>query len=148
MGLDMYLYAEKYIPSWTPEGDGIVKIVDAAINAPRGWTTTYVRGQVAYWRKANAVHDWFVQNCQGGRDECQTSEVSRDQIEELISLCQQILDNPSEAERLLPTRNGFFFGSTDYGEHYFADLRDTVSQLQPLLTEDYKDCDFYYRSSW
>ena len=34
---------------------------------------------VAYWRKANAIHSWFVENCQDGVDECQYSnEISVD----------------------------------------------------------------------
>jgi len=148
MGLDMYLYAEKYIPSWTPEGEAAAKTVATAIQAPQGWTTAYVRGQVAYWRKANAVHDWFVQNCQGGRDECQLTSVEKEHLEDLITVCERVLDNPSQAEELLPTRNGFFFGSTSYDDYYLQDLRDTISQLKPLLTEDYQHWDFYYRSSW
>ena len=32
--------------------------------------------EVAYWRKFNALHNWFVQNCQDGVDECQYAEVT------------------------------------------------------------------------
>lgn len=48
---------------------------------------------VGYWRKANAIHRWFVQECQGGVDECQPSDpIPMGKIEELISLCQQVID--------------------------------------------------------
>lgn len=33
---------------------------------------------VGYWRKANAIHAWFVKNVQGGVDNCQSHEVSKE----------------------------------------------------------------------
>ena len=32
---------------------------------------------VGYWRKANQIHNWFVQNVQGGEDDCGIYEVSQ-----------------------------------------------------------------------
>ena len=32
---------------------------------------------VGYWRKANAIHNYFVQRCQNGVDECQMSLVKK-----------------------------------------------------------------------
>ena len=63
-------------------------------------------------------------------------------------LCKQILDNRKLASELLPTASGFFFGSTEYDEWYYDDLKRTVDMLEPLLTEEYEDWDFHYQSSW
>ena len=45
----------------------------------------------AYWRKANAIHSWFVQNVQDGVDNCETYQVTREQLEELVKACQTVL---------------------------------------------------------
>lgn len=47
--------------------------------------------EVAYWRKANAVHKWFVENVQGGEDDCNDHEVSREQLQDLVDLCKTVL---------------------------------------------------------
>lgn len=46
---------------------------------------------VGYWRKANAVHAWFVKNVQGGVDDCGQYPVRRQKLEELSELCQRVL---------------------------------------------------------
>ncbi len=61
--------------------------------------------------------------------------------------------NPEIAENLLPTKGGFFFGSTDYDEYYMQDITDTIEILEGLLKEsdpskDYFTEEVYYRSSW
>lgn len=46
--------------------------------------------EVGYWRKANAVHKWFVDNIQGGNDDCGYYEVSSGQLKELLNICKLI----------------------------------------------------------
>ena len=50
---------------------------------------------------------------------------------------------------MLPTRSGFFFGSTEYDECYQEDLKNTISQLTDVL-EYYPENEwtFYYEASW
>ena len=44
--------------------------------------------EIAYWRKANMIHNWFVEHCQDGIDECQPRySVSKEQLEELLNDC-------------------------------------------------------------
>lgn len=45
---------------------------------------------VGYWRKANMIHKWFVDNVQGGVDECQVTQVSKEQLLSLIHLCEEV----------------------------------------------------------
>ena len=47
-----------------------------------------------------------------------------DDVEELLEACKQVLADHSKAEELLPTCDGFFFGSTDYDEWYFDDVKE------------------------
>lgn len=50
--------------------------------------------QVAYWRKANAVHKWFVDHVQDGEDDCEYhKEVTKKDLIELRDICREILEN-------------------------------------------------------
>lgn len=107
----------------------------------------YVIEQVGYWRRANQIHKWFVENVQGGEDDCREYRVSRDQLRELLTLAQTVIKEPKSAGELLPTEGRFFFGGTEYDEDYFDDLKGTVETLTALLAEP-DEGDFYYRASW
>ena len=48
---------------------------------------------VAYWRKANAIHNWFVENCGGGVDECQLMEINKDQLKALLDIAKKVKDS-------------------------------------------------------
>lgn len=45
---------------------------------------------VGYWRKANQIHNWFVENVQDGEDDCGCYEVSQEQLEGLLETCKLI----------------------------------------------------------
>ena len=152
MGLDMYLYKKNYIRQgeyYKPEVVNEVTVktggeVDKHIKPER---VVYVVEEVGYWRKANQIHNWFVTNVQNGIDECQSSYVSRERLEELLGLCKQVRDDNSLAEELLPSASGFFFGGTEYDEWYFEDINNTISIIEDCLSDKNAD-DFEYRASW
>jgi hypothetical protein len=48
--------------------------------------------EVGYWRKANAIHKWFVDNVQNEVDDCGYYEVSKEQLEELLDICIKVRD--------------------------------------------------------
>jgi len=158
MGLDMYLYASKYVSSSDMfEKDNptrfaeIIKAVGADDFPKLEFGSATVDIQVGYWRKANAIHDWFVQNCQGGEDKCQKAYVSRDSLIELRDACMKVLaskDNQDVAEEFLPTASGFFFGGTEYDEYYWQYVESTITLLNTLLVTVPEDWDFNYQSSW
>lgn len=50
-------------------------------------------GVVAYWRKANAIHGWLVDHCQGGKDDCMHHEVTVRQLMRLRADVGQVLDS-------------------------------------------------------
>lgn len=105
--------------------------------------------EVGYWRKANAVHNWFVQNCQGGVDDCRCSVVGKDKLEELLMTCKKVMNITSSPRDLLPTTSGYFFGSTAYDEGYFYDIENTINILEKILAEtDFTKFSIYYSSSW
>jgi hypothetical protein len=101
----------------------------------------------AYWRKSNQIHKWFVDNVQGGEDNCGEYYVSKDKLKELRETCRQALfaKDPS----LLPPQAGFFFGSYDIDEWYWEDIKRTIKKLDRLFElSDFDQLSFYYNSSW
>ena len=145
MGLDMYLYAEQYVSDYNEEG----KELSNKLFKATGKRITSIRTEVGYWRKANAIHKWFVDNCQDGRDECQSTFVSDEKLEELLETVKQVLADPKLATELLPTTDGFFFGGTEYDSWYIQDLEETKNILETVLNDRSLDnWDFYYQSSW
>lgn len=104
--------------------------------------------EVAYWRKKNAIHNWFVMHVQGGEDECRPFDVPQHRLAELLNLCRVVKERPDLAEQCLPTRGGFFFGPTEYDEWYVNGLDETIEQLESLLDNATPDDRFVYQSSW
>jgi hypothetical protein len=182
MGLDMYLTKKTYVKQWdfkTPEEQFEVVVKKGGVTYPNinPKKVTYVEEEVMYWRKFNALHNWFVENTQEGNDNCQTSYVSREKIEELVSVLKQVkeslekspkgkrqvvsgysggnetydeievFEDTSVAEELLPTQGGFFFGGTEYGWYYLECVTETLGVLEKELEDETAD-DFYYRASW
>lgn len=110
---------------------------------------TNITERLGYWRKANAIHLWFVTNVQDGVDECQTSYVSRENLEALLDVAIKVNQNHALAAALLPAQAGFFFGSTDYDEWYFEDIKETIKILEAALNEETDVwSSIHYRSSW
>lgn len=151
MGLDMYLEKRHYVRRWdhTPAEKQFEVTVKRggepyAIIKPE--RVSYVTEHIAYWRKANAIHGWFVTNVQGGKDDCEAYHVEREQLEELLALAKAALKSPAP-EGILPTQSGFFFGDISYGENYRVDMEDTIQQLTAALAEP-DTGEFYYNSSW
>lgn len=104
---------------------------------------------VGTWRKANAIHRWFVDNVQDGTDDCKEYEVSREQLQELFKICVEILDKRDDkfSEEKLPPGEGFFFGGNDFDDYYYYCVERTLEILSTALSlpEDY---DLSYSSSW
>jgi hypothetical protein len=154
MGLDMYLTKETYIGAEYAHRqiDGTIFITKEGKRIPINFNQiSEITESVAYWRKANAIHKWFVDNVQEGQDDCGKYRVTIEQLKQLVKICKTVLKDHSKAGELLPPQSGFFFGSTDIDEWYFEDLKSTIKQLTPII-KDYPSEDFdvtiYYQSSW
>lgn len=182
MGLDMYLNKKTYVKNWnhqTPEEkhEVIVKkngIVRKDIDPEK---VSYIEEEVGYWRKANMIHNWFVEHCQEGNDNCQQSYVSTEQLKELLELCKTVKEslvnspkktiqvesgwnqkgktyvddevfiNTDVANDLLPPQSGFFFGNTEIDNWYLQDIENTIEILEKALANS-EHAEFYYQASW
>jgi len=143
MGLDMYLNAKRFL--WHNENEIGEKVAEA-LPELEGKRVKEIIAEAMYWRKSNQIHKWFVDNVQGGTDDCGNYYVGRDQLEILRQLILEVLDT-KDASKLPPT-SGFFFGSDQVDEWYWADLRETEEAIARILEEFPQGWDFEYHSSW
>jgi len=149
MGLDMYLNKRTYVQYWEHNGDDNYEVKVTKKNEPTNINpkkVKYIIEEAGYWRKANQIHRWFVENVQDGVDNCGDYYVERNQLQALLDLCKIVQKDHSKAEELLPSASGFFFGGTDYDEWYYNDIENTISILEDALEDE--NGEYYYTSSW
>lgn len=175
MGLDMYLDAHKYI------GGKFRKIKEPYLTVSKNTyygdtekqedfseffvvptkDIKFITYEIGYWRKANWIHKWFVDNVQHGVDDCHQYCVSDNDIEKLKGICEWLLKNKNRKDALnfLPPYPGFFFGynnpeelsqkeQKEFWEYYWSTLEDTVKFLEKALDLYEKGYDITYSSSW
>lgn len=89
-----------------------------------------------YFRKYNWLYGWVRRKLKLHElENCEHYKLTRSMINDLIDDITKVLSDHSLAEKLLPTEDGFFFGSTEYDDWYFDDLRDAKTQLTQLLAK-------------
>jgi len=189
MGLDMYLSKRHYVQNWDfmqPKEKHQITVKKGGKKHPfiNPEKITYITENVGYWRKANAIHAWFVDNVQEGNDDCREYYVETEKLKELLELCKKVkestvlidakiqngytfneqgnkvydyvdgkvLADTSVAEELLPSKDGFFFGGTEYDQYYMEDIENTIKILENEFSIEYPkgfyEPDYYYRASW
>ena len=129
--------------------------------------------QMAYWRKANAIHSYFARSCTEGAflNSCQEVCVGKEIIKNLLYDCKKVkellqsvpqvqgdegylvYDKEHEAVievlDILPPEDGFFFGPTEIGEYYLEDINDTIEICTNLLSNfDFENQALYYHGWW
>lgn len=166
MGLDMYLYKKTYVKNWEHNGpDGqhkiTVKIGNKVRKDIKPERITYITEEVAYWRKFNALHNWFVEKLANGEDDCQELYVSKEVLEELLATLEKVSkilnkanlvekkikgwDNKEHSVRvydcekeileLFPPAQGFFFGGYEIDEWYKEEVEEAIETIENLLSE-------------
>ena len=191
MGLDMYMYSakkvkglnakdyeradnavsslnvqESFIPKVRESIKGKSKQIfdelDSSVKVRGNYMSWYsIFEDIGYWRKANAIHNFFVQECQNGVDECQLSIVKKTHLKDLLKRCKRamslkdiylndgIIKDGEGIETFLPTQGGFFFGGTEFNEWYFNDVEETIDLITKVLKEtDFDKQVIFYRASW
>lgn len=142
MGLDMNLNAKRSL--WNEHE--LAATIGKALPELKDRKASVVTVEAIYWRKANAIHKWFVDNVQNGEDDCNSYYVTHGDLESLRETILQVLEsrNPS----LLPPASGFFFGSTEVDQWYWKELQRTSEDIGQILQDFDDKWDFEYRSSW
>jgi hypothetical protein len=188
MGLDMHAARRLYVKQWEHESPDERYTVQVAYGGKpvagiQSDRISAVEEDVMYWRKANHIHGWFVDNVQGGNDDCKTYYVDWDKLRELLARCKEVMkasklvdgmvlvamrwkpdDNaweerrepgkvvkdPTVAKKLLPTREGFFFGCDEYDEDYLDEVVRTRDWAERMLADNDAGVpgEIHYSSSW
>lgn len=181
MGLDMYMSKKTYVKQWSHNK----KSEQFTVNVKKGTKkydkikperVSHVVEEVAYWRKFNALHNWFVNECADGEDNCQEIYIGEklpELLETLLKVKEVYENSPKKKiqvksgfsngketfyevevpedtdtlDELFPTSSGFFFGGTEYDEYYIQQVNETIELIEGLLKED-ENGDYYYQASW
>lgn len=98
MGLDMYLMKRHYVRNWDftkPEERYQITITHGDKPVPKTEIDPdkieYLIEEAGYWRKANAIHRWFVEHVQDGEDDCKVYDVQRDHLLKLLDTVNKVL---------------------------------------------------------
>lgn len=157
MGLDMYLIKKSYVKNWgfyTPEERTNITIEKNGEKHPtiKPERISNIVEEVGSWRKFNALHNWFVHNCQNGVDDCKEYYLTIESFVKVIGVLKEVIKYKTggapKPDDLFPNVSGFFFGDTSYSEFYYEEVERTIEMLENLLKEDDGNGDYYYKSSW
>ena len=182
MGLDMYLSKKTYVKQWDfkkPEEQFqvTVKLGGKKFDGVKPERISYVTEELMYWRKANQIHGWFVNNGSEILEEV-SYRLTFEDLQNLLDTCKQVLDILNKSEKkviqvrsgwsggeeiysdvevfdcedevsdLLPPTQGFFYGSDELGEWYKESILETVEFLERGLPKCTEYDEFEYYASW
>lgn len=182
MGLDMSLTKRTYVKNWDwmkPEDTHLVTVLKGG--KPTGIKPERVGEiieDVAYWRKANAIHRWFVDQVQHGNDDCGEYLVSVEDLRDLLSRCSRVLEASELIEgevtngykiengkqipiiekgtvikdpsraRKLLPTQAGFFFGSTEYDEAYLDDIKRTKDVLEELLAEEPDGDYYYSSSW
>jgi hypothetical protein len=167
MGLDMYLQKRSYLKNWEHMDKSELHTVTVKRGSKKRpdikpERVSYVIEEVAYWRKFNALHGWFVNNLADGVDNCQEVFVSEENfvgLYDTLLKVQKTLNNANVVETVHKDWNGddhtvktfdcenelneldfaptegFFFGSQDIDSYFKEAVDETVKVIEDILAE-------------
>jgi hypothetical protein len=145
MGLDMHLYNK--LEEGEPDWERLYKRLEEG--EPFESVTPF--RDIAYWRKFNALHQWFVMHVQNGNDDCRRYPVTRQHLIHLLDTLKSLSGEEEDARQKLPPQSGFFFGSTDIDARYWSEVERTIATIEKLLGQpdaDYWFHNLFYLADW
>ena len=104
--------------------------------------------EIGYFRKVNFLMEFF--HYEGN---CEDKEISLDEVKELAERCTKVLMHKGEedeyhAKHLLPTQEGFFFGSTEYNDYYYQDVKEVGEWATKVVEETDAEKDIIVMYCW
>lgn len=100
----------------------------------------HISSEVGYFRKVNFLVQFF-ENKGLNVEEQKPLIIYKEDAEELLLKCEQVLKDKSKGPELLPTREGFFFGSTDYNDYYYDSVLEVSKFIKDKLLPTFDELD-------
>ena len=122
------LIATNYDFKIHPYTNGILDLPDLKAKLDKEVEMSYEEYN-AYFRKVNFLFYYFDRTL-GKMYDQYYAFVEPEDVDDLIDRCERVLKDHNLAHTLLPTQDGFFFGSTDYNDWYFSDVKDCLKQMK------------------
>lgn len=141
MGLDMNIYRERRVSTNKQEREDAEK---KGLKVPYR-KTVIEEAEVAYFRKANAIHKYFVDTFADGVDECQRIDIGGiTGLEELKNLCDDVLKHCKIVKGIINDGNGCFIRPKEEAVPIMkkdgnAFVGDGWKQASKLAVGDYVD---------
>src|SRR5690554_4217692 len=138
MGLDMYLYRKIYVGNQHRKPENKVQVIIPENNEGLFFIDkkffnqdkiSYIVEEVAYWRKANSIHNFFVEEVQDGIDDCKEYYVETEVLQRLINLCKEDIEIIESQPYTTETYTDFF--SEEEKEYKKYDVDKEFLNLQP-----------------
>ncbi|MDR2822330.1 MAG: hypothetical protein LBV58_02105 [Acholeplasmatales bacterium] len=173
MGLDMYIYCAKKHKNLTNlsviglydslayieklDDIDLVNYLEPYTYETNGEETVHkLFKMIGYFRKANSIHRFLYEKSNTSFPDYYPFEITREVIVNLLDILKKLEilreskfdDFEKIAKIMLPTQSGFFFGTIDYGDSYFEDIKDGLKIFNKILKEVDFDNEFlfYYAS--
>lgn len=138
-------------------GNSLSKMQETLYESLSDSDSIVISKQVMYWRKANAIHNWFTEHTTETSEGSEVYQVTKSNMESLLSDIKVVLelsdikvvleehrlspDLQEKAEELIPAVSGFFFGDNGYEDDYYDSLQETKDFLEKELKfiEDFQE---------
>lgn len=92
--------------------------------------------EIGYFRKVNFLVKFFEDKGLDVENQIPL-EINKEDAEELLSRCEEVLKDHSKAPELLPTMSLFFFGNTEYNEYYYNDVKYVRDYIKDKLLPEF-----------
>lgn len=115
------------------------------------FNVSLVEVELGTWRNAIHIHRWFVNNVQGGVDDCEEYLVTHTKLKELLRDCKRVKEDNSLSMRLLPVKKRVLYGDSydESDELYYEEIDRTIKIIEKILSKiNVKDRIILYESSW
>jgi len=147
MGLDMYLTAERYLFTFgdsTEDSHAIALLNEIPLLGKGDMKPRSIRYEAMYWRKAHSIHKWFVDNCQGGIDDCRYTDVGIEQLYDLLEVCENVKNK--DVLSVFESVDTYDFELMAGKLDQYVKTAENLSKI--LKTPGIERWDFVYNSSW
>lgn len=178
----MYLTKKTFVQRWSHhklEDQYEVSVKRGGVDYPniKPERVSNVTEEIMYWRKANQIHGWFVNNCEERVPDVKYY-VTKEDLGNLLETCKKVIeilnqsekkttkvvggwkngenymvdvdvyDGTNEIMELLPPTEGFFFGSDTIDEWYKQQVEETITTLESELSIISVGYGYEYYACW